>query len=195
MTTIFFVRHGLVVNPDKIWYGRLPGFHLGETGKEQARNAGERLRDRSVETIYSSPLERTIETSKIIGDILGIETIHKDDRLLEVLSPLQGCKEEEMAARGWNHFTQDLLSKGGESIDDIVTRLMNFFSEKAKIHKENPIIVVSHGEPMMITYLLSQGIKPSYETISTSEYPSTGSVYELMIDEGKATSIHLVRVF
>lgn len=194
MTTIYFVRHGLVHNPKKIWYGRIPGYHLGETGKEQARHAGELLSGRSIQAMYSSPLERTMETSKIIADTIGIDAIHEDDRLLEIFSPLQGCPESDMEKIRWNHYSKDLLSRGGETIDDMIRRLKDFYFEKSRIHDGQRIIVVSHGEPMMITFLLSQGIVPTYKAIQTVMYLPTGSAMELMIDPD-TKSIRLVRVF
>ena len=35
-TTIHFVRHGEVHNPDHILYERLPGFHLSDRGRRMA---------------------------------------------------------------------------------------------------------------------------------------------------------------
>ena len=35
-TVVHLVRHGEVFNPDGILYGRLPGYHLSELGREMA---------------------------------------------------------------------------------------------------------------------------------------------------------------
>ncbi|MEM8862270.1 MAG: phosphoglycerate mutase family protein, partial [Chloroflexota bacterium] len=43
LTTISFVRHGEVYNPNKIFYGRLPRFGLSDLGCEQAIAAGDYL--------------------------------------------------------------------------------------------------------------------------------------------------------
>ena len=36
-TTIHFVRHGKVYNPDHLLYERLPGFHLSDRGMRMAQ--------------------------------------------------------------------------------------------------------------------------------------------------------------
>ena len=135
-----------------------------------------------------------METSKIVGDIIGIEKINTDDRLLEIVSPLQGCSEKEMEKRGWNHFTEDLFARGGETMKDVVHRLKNFYFEKARVHEGQHIVVVSHGEPMMITYLLGSGIVPTYNAIHTAPYLPTGSAMEFTVDP-EIKTLHLIRVF
>ena len=40
---VHFVRHGEVHNPHKVFYGRLPGFHLSVTGFAEAAAAGAAL--------------------------------------------------------------------------------------------------------------------------------------------------------
>jgi hypothetical protein len=39
ITVVHLVRHGEVRNPAGVMYGRLPGFHLSETGRQQASAA------------------------------------------------------------------------------------------------------------------------------------------------------------
>ncbi len=51
MTRISLVRHGLVHNPDQLYYGRLPGFRLAEKGRAQAAAAGRALATESVAAI------------------------------------------------------------------------------------------------------------------------------------------------
>ena len=42
-TRVHVVRHGEVYNPSGVLYGRLPGFHLSETGRAQADTVAEAL--------------------------------------------------------------------------------------------------------------------------------------------------------
>ena len=39
-TTIHFIRHGKVYNPDHLLYERLPGFHLSDRGMRMAQATG-----------------------------------------------------------------------------------------------------------------------------------------------------------
>ena len=44
--------------------GRLPGVHLNERGRKQARELVELLKNHTLCAIYSSPLERAVETAE-----------------------------------------------------------------------------------------------------------------------------------
>ena len=42
-TVVHLLRHGEVYNPEKILYGRLPGYHLSDLGHEMARIVADHL--------------------------------------------------------------------------------------------------------------------------------------------------------
>ena len=73
-TTIHFIRHGKVYNPDHLLYERLPGFHLSDRGMRMAQATGAYIaadpKLNTVAAVYSSPLERTRETAGAILDAL-----------------------------------------------------------------------------------------------------------------------------
>lgn len=91
-TTVHLLRHGEVFNPDRILYGRLPGFHLSDRGRAQAGVAaawlGERAGDRLVH-LRCSPLERARETAAPLADRTGLDVV-LDDRLIEAANALEG---------------------------------------------------------------------------------------------------------
>ena len=63
-TTIHFVRHGEVHNPDHILYERLPGFHLSDRGRRMAEATARYLaaspQTNTAAAIYSSPLDLSL---------------------------------------------------------------------------------------------------------------------------------------
>lgn len=69
-TTIHFVRHGQVHNPNKVLYERLKGFHLSARGVRMAQATGQYMAQApqmsGISAIYASPLERTCETAREI---------------------------------------------------------------------------------------------------------------------------------
>lgn len=73
-TTIHFVRHGEVENPEHLLYERLPGFHLSNRGVRMAKATAHYFATapqmREISAIYSSPLERTRETAREIEKAL-----------------------------------------------------------------------------------------------------------------------------
>ena len=60
--------------------GRLPGWHLSDDGRAQAERLVETLRAQPIARIYSSPLERTVETAQRHG--LGTRAV--------IVSPITG---------------------------------------------------------------------------------------------------------
>src|SRR3954451_4741552 len=67
MTQILLVRHAVndFVKTGKL-AGWTPGVHLNDEGKAQAEALGKRLADTPIQRLYSSPLERTMETAEAI---------------------------------------------------------------------------------------------------------------------------------
>ena len=78
---VHLVRHGEVHNPDRILYGRLPGFHLSEAGRLMAKAAADYLADRDVTVLKSSPLQRAVETAEPIAAEFGLQP-DIDERLI-----------------------------------------------------------------------------------------------------------------
>ena len=62
MTTLFLVRHGLTAQTGRILYGRTRGVGLDDRSLAQAEQLAQRLAPLRPTAIYSSPLERCVET-------------------------------------------------------------------------------------------------------------------------------------
>lgn len=89
MTIVHVERHGEVHNPDRVLYGRLPGFGLSERGIEQAELTAAFLAARPIVYLVSSPLERALQTAAPLAAALGLE-IDTDDDLIEAENRLEG---------------------------------------------------------------------------------------------------------
>lgn len=76
MTTLLLIRHGLndFVRKGKL-AGWLPDIHLNEKGQAQAQALAELLSNHKLEAVYSSPLERTMETAWPIARAQGRDVI------------------------------------------------------------------------------------------------------------------------
>ena len=66
-TTVHVMRHGEVHNPDRILYGRKPGFYLSERGRAQAQAVADALADHDIVAVVASPLERAQQTAAPIA--------------------------------------------------------------------------------------------------------------------------------
>ncbi|MDN5895744.1 MAG: histidine phosphatase family protein, partial [Nocardioides sp.] len=57
-TSVHLLRHGEVHNPQGVLYGRMPGYHLSDRGREMAEVVAGAIRTRDVTHLRVSPLER-----------------------------------------------------------------------------------------------------------------------------------------
>ncbi len=76
MTTVILIRHGHTDWADKKLAGWLPDVHLSEAGQKQAAALPDRLAGVEIAAIYSSPLERTLETAQLLAKARGLR-IHR----------------------------------------------------------------------------------------------------------------------
>jgi len=191
-TTIYLVRHGHVHNPDAVFYERMEGFGLSDIGRQQAHTIGRILSFKSISKIYTSPLERTRQTAAIIASFhKNLEIIH-DERLLEVRSPLRGKKMEDLAKQRWNFYEPKNGKHTGESLEDVWNRMNAFFTDITNVHKGQEIVVVSHGDPIMISMVKHRGKRLSLDTIRGEEYVDTGTGYQLFFDEEGIVDIKVI---
>ena len=85
MTDLVLVRHG-----ETEWnrIGRVQGrtdIPLNDTGRQQARETAERLRERGdrFDAVVASPLSRAAETARIVADGLDLGAVELVDALVE----------------------------------------------------------------------------------------------------------------
>jgi probable phosphomutase (TIGR03848 family) len=68
MPLVILARHGRTsANASGVLAGRSKGVHLDETGRTQARNAGQRLEGLPLAAVVTSPMERCRETAKLLA--------------------------------------------------------------------------------------------------------------------------------
>ncbi len=179
MKYFYLVRHTEFENPDEILHGRLP-LRLSEKGGEQAAQIAKKLKKKKIARIYSSPVLRCRETSQILSKALDIPIIY-DQRLLEVLSVMQGMKLTEYEkVRDQVYTIADEL--GGETMIDVQMRMMDFFFEKIRKEPDN-IVICSHGDPLHLLYLglVKKDLPEDPSGFDNDEYPLKGSIREVKI--------------
>ena len=162
-TLIHLIRHGEVENPDRIRYGQLPGFRLSERGRAQAGAAGRYLRGRPqpIVAIYSSPLERAIETAEIVAGELALREVVPDPELIEAPSQFDGLpKTAFLSPRMWGRLTNPFRPSWGEPFAEVAARMRAAVERLRDAHTGAAIAVVSHQSPIWITRRLYEGGPP-----------------------------------
>lgn len=148
VTTIYLLRHGDYENPLNIFHGRLPGFPLSKLGLEQARRLGESMADLPITAVYASPLTRTYQTAQAIANIHHLQ-VQTDDRLMDLVTPLQGKPIAYMESINWSFFRREFIKQGGEKLSQVFSRMDSCIREKAALHPGKHIVFLSHGDPVM----------------------------------------------
>jgi broad specificity phosphatase PhoE len=127
-TAVHLLRHGEVYNPDRVLYGRLPGFRLSELGERQAAAAAGWLAERGVGYVVSSPLERAQQTAAALTERIGL-TVEIDERLIEADNQLEGRRVA--GGRGlfrdpanWRYFVNPFRPSWGEPYREIADRML-----------------------------------------------------------------------
>lgn len=143
MTTILLARHGETEwNRDGIWQGWADP-PLNETGRAQARELAEQLRDVPFDAVYSSDLQRARETAEIAAAPHGVPVV-TDPGLREIdIGSWSGLTRAEIEER-----FPDGERPGGETREQHASRVLEAVE---RIARENPgrrILLVTHGGTM-----------------------------------------------
>ncbi len=144
---IYLARHGDYQNPDNIVPYTMPGITLSELGKSQAQLQADKLIDVKIRAIYTSPLERCLETASIIAKHLHLFPNQKSE-LIETSTPLAGIKKVDMPLD--IYLDPRHIEGGGEAVEVIFNRMNNFVDTLKLTSKNSNYLIVSHGDPMMI---------------------------------------------
>lgn len=152
-TVVHVVRHGEVHNPERILYGRLPGYRLSDRGLAMAERVADHLSGRDVARVVSSPLQRARETAAPIAAAHGLE-VGTDERLLEAGNSFEGTRvgaepslllrRPAYLLRAWNPF----LPSWGESYREIGVRMLAALDTVRREARGHEAVVVSHQLPI-----------------------------------------------
>ncbi|MEA2484728.1 MAG: hypothetical protein QOC55_2675 [Thermoleophilaceae bacterium] len=150
-TTVHLLRHGEVHNPDRILYGRLPGFRLSDDGKRMAVAAAEAVRGLDVVEVVSSPLQRAQETAKPIAAVFDLP-VKIDDRLIEADNAFEGERALEdgawRAPRNWQYLRNPFEPSWGEPYTEIAERMLAAVSDVRDRVRGHEAVCVSHQLPI-----------------------------------------------
>jgi broad specificity phosphatase PhoE len=151
-TIVHLLRHGEVHNPDKILYGRLPDFHLSESGRAMAEAAARAVTGRDVVLVVASPLERAQETAEPIAAAFGLE-VATDDRLIEAGNVFEGLSfgvgdGSMRKPRHWRHLRNPLRPSWGEPYQQIADRMLVAVHDARDKASGHEAVIVSHQLPI-----------------------------------------------
>lgn len=175
---IIGIRHGEVHNPDHIIYAGLDGYGLSERGRSEATAAAQIAHSRSPVAIYSSPLQRALETAGAVAEVTGLEVVI-DERLYEwkFWGRWAGIRWEELADRDPDTLSQYHRDPGAlvgdESLAELMARVDGFLTEIRGRH-DGAVVVVTHLEPLRAALCHRLGYAST--RMGSIEIPTGGAV-------------------
>jgi broad specificity phosphatase PhoE len=162
MTTFLLIRHALCDQVGSLIAGRQSGVHLNEAGKQQALGLAERLGQLSLAALYSSPLERALETAQPIGaqqrlkilPAAGFNEVDFGDWTGKTIAEL----EKLLDWRRFNEFRSGSRIPGGETMAEVLSRSLGELEKLRQLHARpgTLVAVVSHCDVlrMLVTHAL-----------------------------------------
>lgn len=159
-TRLHLVRHGEVHNPEKVLYGRIPGYRLSDLGLAMAGRVADHFGGRDVALVLSSPLTRAQQTAGPIAAAAGA-AVETDDRLIEAGNHFEGLRVGHDRGRlsnpeHWPYLWNPFRPSWGEPYRDQVRRVtaaMHAARARAEGHEA---VLVLHQLPIWVTRLSAE---------------------------------------
>ncbi len=197
MPTLVLVRHG-----QSIWNleNRFTGWvdvPLSDSGREEARRAGERLRGFRFEVAYTSALGRAQETLAIVLAAAGLKLpVIRDQALNERhYGDLQGLNKADTAARYgeqqvklWRR-SYDVAPPNGESLEMTSKRTLPFYERAifGDLRLGKNVLVVAHGNSNRSIAMKLEGLSPE-QVVGLELATGVPIVYEVDGRDGRMLS-------
>lgn len=184
MPFVLLIRHGEneYVKTGRL-AGRMPEVHLNEKGIAQANALAEKLKGAPIKAIYSSPMERALETAAPIAEACGLEVVPRPGLLETDFGDWQNKTLKSLRRRKLWKVVQGAPSRmrfpGGESFAECQLRIVNEIETLCAQHKAKDMFVcVFHSDPikLAIAYYLGMPLD---------------NFQRLMVSPASVTALHM----
>jgi probable phosphoglycerate mutase len=157
MPLLLLIRHGEneYVTTGRL-AGRLPGVNLNEKGKKQAQALGEALKNVPLKALYSSPLERAMQTAQPIAEPHGLPIVQDADLMDTHIGKWEGKSLKMLRLTNLWKIVQGAPSRfrfpEGESFLEAQTRYIAALERIAARHNKprDIVAVVFHADPIKL---------------------------------------------
>jgi probable phosphoglycerate mutase len=152
MTTFLLVRHGETDALGNFLAGSMPGCHLNEDGMKQVKRLAAELAEVPIKAIYTSPLERAVETAEQLAIPHELRPIQYEALSEMKFGGWEGKKFSELDKdEMWQRFNKVrsmVRPPNGELMIAVQTRMMEAADWMQLAHKDAVIALVSHADPL-----------------------------------------------
>lgn len=150
-TTFLLIRHASHDYLGRAIAGWLPGVHINTRGREEAEALAGALAGAGIEALFSSPLDRTMDTAEFIARRTGLH-VHVEEAFGEVrFGEWEGMTFEDLASdprwEAYNRFRSGTRPPGGgELLLEVQARAVAAMERMRDDHPDGTVAVVSHGD-------------------------------------------------
>lgn len=147
---LLLIRHALTAHVGHKLSGWSSGVHLSDEGTKQASRLTERLHDVQIDAIYSSPLDRALETAQPIAKDHKLRVRQREEIGEVKYGELEGKSLRTLAkGKQWSRlqtWPSDVRFPGGESLRETQARAVASIERLRAEHPKQNVAVVSHGD-------------------------------------------------
>lgn len=182
--TLLLTRHG------DAEYGRPSvlsdeGGWLSGQGVEQVTALAEGLRERRVARVYTSTLQRAVESGARVAEVLGVDSVALDGLEEFSVGALAGRAHDDpellSVYKAWLHGDLARVIPGGESGAEVVARYREALQAIADLHRGETTLVFTHGGVMsFVVPRLSGNVRAD---LAEQKFLPNCAVAELSVDE------------
>ena len=150
MTTVYLVRHAVTSHTGHKLTGWMEGVHLTDEGRQQAERTAELLAEVPFKAVYASPIDRTIETARIVASPHGLE-VKVNHEIGEVRygkwtnRPLKTLARTKLWATV-QRWPSAVRFPEGETLREVQTRAVDEIERLRNERPRDTICCVSHGD-------------------------------------------------
>jgi broad specificity phosphatase PhoE len=204
MTRLYLVRHGTTEwNKEEIFRGRID-CKLNETGRAEAHALEGYFRDVAIDSIYSSPLSRALETAQAVAFPKGL-TVMPDPAFIDLdYGEWQGLSLNDVQEkypdlyRIWQERPQEITFPGGENLAQVRTQAWEGLGRVVQANPGKIVLVVSHRVVTKVLICAALGLDDSHfwqikqdtAAVNCFEYTGKTVIVSLVNDTCHMKPIH-----
>ena len=183
-TRIFLVRHGATVLTAEDRFAGATDVQLSDEGREQAGRLALRLRGERIGAIYASPLDRTVETARILAHPHALPVQTRDG-----LREISHGRWEQMTRReveaqfpdeaaAWDRDPYTFAPQGGESGLAVTARALPVLLDIVQAHPATNVLVVSHKATIRLLLSSLLGFDPRRYRDNLDQLPAALNIVD-----------------